>query len=63
MVAGMGSLMGGIYWVINRRMKLAARAEEGARMEAGVTEVMAPGVTGGVSEPAVSQTEGEQSDE
>ncbi|MCJ7627423.1 MAG: 4Fe-4S dicluster domain-containing protein [Longimicrobiales bacterium] len=28
MVAGMGSLMGGIYWVINRRMKLAARAAE-----------------------------------
>ena len=26
---GMGSLMGGIYWVINRRMKLAARTADG----------------------------------
>lgn len=30
MVAGMGSLMGGIYWIINRRMKLAARAADQA---------------------------------
>ena len=29
-VAGMGSLMGGIYWVINRRMKLAAREADEA---------------------------------
>jgi formate dehydrogenase iron-sulfur subunit len=27
-ILGMGSLMGGIYWVINRRMKLAAQAAE-----------------------------------
>ena len=27
-VLGMGSLMGGVYWVINRRMKLAARAAD-----------------------------------
>jgi len=30
MVAGMGSLMGGVYWIINRRMKLAARAADQA---------------------------------
>ncbi|MFH1609901.1 MAG: 4Fe-4S dicluster domain-containing protein [Candidatus Bipolaricaulota bacterium] len=27
-VAGVGGLMGGVYWVVNRRMKLAARAAE-----------------------------------
>jgi Fe-S-cluster-containing dehydrogenase component len=27
-ILGMGSLMGGVYWVINRRMKLAAQAAE-----------------------------------
>jgi formate dehydrogenase iron-sulfur subunit len=32
-VAGMGSVMGGIYWVINRRMSLASQAAEEARME------------------------------
>jgi len=63
MVAGMGSVMGGIYWVINRRMKLAARAEEELRMEARVTEAMVPEATGGVSEPAESEAEGGQSDE
>ncbi|MGD2120456.1 MAG: 4Fe-4S dicluster domain-containing protein [Gemmatimonadota bacterium] len=34
MVLGMGSLMGGVYWVINRRMKLAARAAEEVQMSA-----------------------------
>ena len=34
MIAGMGGLMGGIYWVINRRMKLAAQAAEEVVMAA-----------------------------
>ena len=42
MVAGMGSLMGGIYWVINRRMKLAARAAEEVGMAAPVRVPMPP---------------------
>ena len=50
MVAGMGSLMGGVYWVINRRMKLAARAAEEVQMEGRVTEVL-------------SSTEGGEDDE
>jgi formate dehydrogenase iron-sulfur subunit len=29
-VVGMGTLMGGIHWVIRRRMRLAARAADGA---------------------------------
>jgi formate dehydrogenase iron-sulfur subunit len=34
MVMGMGGVMGAVYWVINRRMKLAARAAEAAIPEA-----------------------------
>ena len=30
---GMGGLMAGVYWVINRRMKLAALAAEGSLAE------------------------------
>jgi len=63
MVAGMGSLMGGIYWVINRRMKLAARAADEARMEARVTETLVPVATDGAPGPVESQAEGGQSDE
>jgi len=63
MVAGMGSLMGGIYWVINRRMKLAARAAEADQLAERLTEVMSPDDTGGGSEPAESQAGGGQSDE
>jgi len=63
MVAGMGSLMGGIYWVINRRMKLAARAADEARMEARVTEVPVPVAMDGAPGPVESQAEGGQSDE
>jgi formate dehydrogenase iron-sulfur subunit len=37
-VLGMGSLMGGIYWVINRRMKLAAKAADQAGATAPVTD-------------------------
>jgi formate dehydrogenase iron-sulfur subunit len=33
---GMGGLMGGIYWVINRRMRLAARAADSAMALDGV---------------------------
>ena len=32
--------MGGIYWVINRRMKLAARAAEGEVLSARVEDVL-----------------------
>ena len=32
-VAGMGGLMGGIYWVINRRMRLAAQVSDGMAHE------------------------------
>ena len=46
MVAGMGSLMGGVYWVINRRMKLAARAADEAQLAAHVDGVM-PSQEGG----------------
>ncbi|MFH1763883.1 MAG: hypothetical protein ABIF09_06805, partial [Gemmatimonadota bacterium] len=63
MVAGMGSLLGGIYWVINRRMKLAARAAEEVRIEARVEEVMALDPRGEVSEPVEDPTAGGQSDE
>jgi len=37
-VAGMGSLMGGIYWVINRRMKLAAKAADGGVVPTPLTD-------------------------
>ena len=40
MIAGMGSLMGGVYWVINRRMKLAARAADEVELSARLEEVM-----------------------
>jgi formate dehydrogenase iron-sulfur subunit len=42
MVGGMGSLMGGIYWVINRRMKLAARAADEAGMVAEPEDLIPP---------------------
>jgi hypothetical protein len=31
----MGGLMGSVYWVINRRMKLAAQAADAAEQEGG----------------------------
>ncbi len=46
MVAGMGGLMGGVYWVINRRMKLAARAADEAQVSTRLEEVM-PSQDGG----------------
>ncbi len=42
-IAGMGGVMGGVYWVINRRMSLASQAAEDARMEeAAVHDEAAP---------------------
>jgi hypothetical protein len=60
-VLGMGSLMGGIYWVINRRMKLAARAVDG-----GVDPVPVQGGTAEAASTGDSGAEtgiGEQNDE
>lgn len=37
-ILGMGSLMGGLYWVINRRMKLSARAADEPAQTIGATE-------------------------
>jgi len=41
-VAGMGGLMGSVYWVINRRMKLAAREADEAEAAARMEEVLSP---------------------
>ena len=41
-ILGMGSLMGGVYWVINRRMKLAARAALGEVLSARAEAVLSP---------------------
>ncbi len=41
-VAGMGGLMGSVYWVINRRMKLAARKADEAEAAARMEEVLSP---------------------
>ncbi len=63
MVLGMGSLMGGVYWVINRRMKLAARAAEGEILSAQVQDVVDPGPGEGFEAPPSDGTEGGRDDE
>ena len=58
MVLGMGGLMGGVYWVIDRRMKLAARAADEDRMSARVAEVLPPEKGGASQAPPLEETEG-----
>jgi formate dehydrogenase iron-sulfur subunit len=62
-ILGMGSLMGGIYWVINRRMKLAARAAEGEMLSARVGDVLSSESEGASEAPPPEKVEGGQDHE
>jgi formate dehydrogenase iron-sulfur subunit len=60
-IVGMSALMGGIYWVIRRRMQLAAKAAEGetAAMEAtGVDSAGGPHTGTPVADPATARPAG-----
>ncbi|MFW5951034.1 MAG: 4Fe-4S dicluster domain-containing protein [Gemmatimonadota bacterium] len=57
-VAGMGGLMGGIYWVINRRMTLAARAAEEAA-EHGDEGAAGPESAGPAGSPSPGDADGQ----
>jgi hypothetical protein len=59
----MGSLMGGVYWVINRRMKLAARAAEGEMLSARAEDVLGPESGNAPHERPPEGTEGGKDDE
>ena len=56
MVVGMGSLMGGIYWVVNRRMKLAAKAADGAPQDLDPVPLVDTDVAHFVTDEAPSNT-------
>jgi formate dehydrogenase iron-sulfur subunit len=62
-ILGMGSLMGGIYWVINRRMRLAARAVEDAQVSRRVAEVVSPDGIDDSQTQTTDQAEGGKDDE
>ena len=60
-IVGMSTLMGGIYWVIRRRMQLAAKASEGeiAALEAGGAEgAGGPDADTPAPDPVTSRPEG-----
>jgi len=62
-ILGMGSLMGGVYWVINRRMKLAARAAEGDQISARREEVLSRDPEDTSRTPPLEESEGGRHDE